>query len=31
MRVMVLVPGDENSEKGDMPDEQLLTEMGNFN
>jgi hypothetical protein len=31
MRVMVLVPADENSEKGVMPDEQLLTEMGNFN
>ena len=31
MRVMVLVPGDENSERGEMPDEQLLAEMGNFN
>ena len=31
MRVMVLVPADENSEKGIMPDEQLLTDMGNFN
>jgi hypothetical protein len=31
MRVMVLVPADENSEKGEMPDETLLTEMGNFN
>ena len=31
MRVMVLVPADENSEKGEMPDEKLLTEMGNFN
>jgi hypothetical protein len=31
MRVMVLVPADENSEKGVMPDEKLLTEMGNFN
>jgi hypothetical protein len=31
MRVMVLVPGDENSEAGVMPDEQLLTEMGAFN
>ena len=31
MRVMVLVPADENSEAGVMPDEQLLTEMGNFN
>jgi len=28
---MVLVPADENSEKGIMPDEQLLTDMGNFN
>ena len=31
MRVMVLVPADENSEQGEMPDENLLTEMGNFN
>jgi hypothetical protein len=31
MRVMVLVPADENSENGVMPDEQLLTDMGNFN
>jgi hypothetical protein len=31
MRVMVLVPADEDSEKGVMPDEKLLTEMGNFN
>jgi hypothetical protein len=28
---MVLVPADENSEKGVMPDEKLLTEMGKFN
>jgi hypothetical protein len=28
---MVLVPADENSEKGVLPDEQLLTDMGNFN
>jgi hypothetical protein len=28
---MVLVPGDENSEAGVMPDEHLLTEMGAFN
>jgi hypothetical protein len=28
---MVLVPADENSEQGVMPDEKLLTEMGNFN
>jgi hypothetical protein len=31
MRVMVLVPGDENTEAGQMPDEKELTEMGNFN
>jgi hypothetical protein len=31
MRVMVLVPGDENTEKGVMPDEKELREMGNFN
>ena len=31
MRVMVLVPGDERSERGEMPDEKLLTAMGNFN
>jgi hypothetical protein len=31
MRVMVLVPADENSEQGVMPDAKLLTEMGNFN
>jgi hypothetical protein len=31
MRVMVLVPADEDSERGVMPDEKLLTEMGNFN
>jgi len=28
---MVLVPADENSERGEMPDEKLLAEMGNFN
>jgi hypothetical protein len=28
---MVLVPADEDSERGVMPDEKLLTEMGNFN
>jgi hypothetical protein len=28
---MVLVPADENSERGVMPDEKLLAEMGNFN
>jgi hypothetical protein len=31
MRVMVLVPADEQSEKGVMPDQKLLTEMGNYN
>jgi hypothetical protein len=31
MRVMVLVPADEDSEKGVMPDEKLLAEMGNYN
>ena len=31
MRVMVMVPGDENSEAGVMPDEKLLSEMGAFN
>ena len=31
MRVMVLVPGDENTEKGEMPSEKELAEMGKFN
>jgi hypothetical protein len=31
MRVMVMVPADEDSERGVMPDEKLLTDMGNFN
>jgi hypothetical protein len=31
MRVMVMVPGDENSEAGVMPDAKMLTDMGNFN
>ena len=31
MRVMVLVKADKNSEAGVMPDEKLLTEMGNYN
>jgi hypothetical protein len=31
MRVMVLVPANEDSEKGVMPDETELAEMGNFN
>lgn len=31
MRFMVLVKADANSEAGVMPDERLLTEMGNYN
>ena len=31
MRVIVLVKASEESEAGEMPSEQLLTEMGNFN
>ncbi len=31
MRFMVLIKADKNSEAGQMPSEQLLTEMGNFN
>jgi hypothetical protein len=31
MRFMILVPGDEQSEAGVMPDEQLLTDMGKYN
>jgi hypothetical protein len=31
MRVMVLVPGDTNSENGQMPSEQLLSDMTKFN
>ena len=31
MRVMVLVKADKNSEAGEMPDEKMLREMGNFN
>jgi hypothetical protein len=31
MRVMVLVPGDENTEQGVMPDATQLAEMGAFN
>lgn len=31
MRVMVLIKADADSEAGVMPDEQLLTEMNNFN
>src|SRR3954470_3612957 len=31
MRVLVIVKASSESEAGQMPDEQLLTEMGNFN
>jgi hypothetical protein len=31
MRVMVMVKGTEESEAGQMPSQELLTEMGNFN
>jgi hypothetical protein len=31
MRVMVIVKASPGSERGDMPSEQLLTEMGNYN
>ncbi len=31
MRFMVLIKADKDSEAGVMPNEQLLTEMGNFN
>ena len=31
MRVMVLIKADENSEAGELPDAQLLTEMGRYN
>ncbi len=31
MRVMVLVKASKESEAGEMPSEQLLTEMGNYN
>jgi hypothetical protein len=31
MRVMVIVKANKNSEAGEMPSEQLLTEMGKFN
>ena len=31
MRVMVLIKADDNSEAGILPDERLLTEMGDFN
>ena len=31
MRVMVIVPGDKNSEAGVLPDRKILTDMGKFN
>ena len=31
MKFMILVKADKNSEAGLMPDEKLLTEMGNYN
>lgn len=31
MRFMVIVKADKNSEAGVLPDEKMLTEMGNFN
>lgn len=31
MRVMVLIKASKDSEAGALPDEQLLTDMGNFN
>jgi len=31
MRVMVIVKASESSEAGEMPSEELLTDMGNFN
>ena len=31
MRVMVFVPGDESSEAGKMPSEELITKMTKFN
>ena len=31
MRFMIIVKADKNSEAGILPDEKLLTEMGNFN
>ena len=31
MRVMVIVKADKDSEAGVLPDEQILTEMGNYN
>ena len=31
MRFMILIKADKNSESGQMPDQQLLTDMGRFN
>ena len=31
MRFMILVKADKNTEAGQLPDEKLLTEMGNYN
>ena len=31
MRFMILIKDDKNSESGQMPDQQLLTDMGKFN
>ncbi len=31
MRFMILIKADKNSESGQMPDQQLLTDMGKFN
>lgn len=31
MRFMIMIKADKNTEAGVMPDEKLLTEMGNFN
>ena len=31
MRFMILLKADQHSEAGEMPDEKLLTDMGNFN
>lgn len=31
MRFMILLKADQHSEAGELPDEQLLTEMGRFN
>ena len=31
MRFMVMIRADKNTEAGVMPDEKMLTDMGNFN